>query len=401
MARISVLTQFFPPETNPAARRLVPLLDALAREHEVTVTTLRPSYPSPELYANGSAAASDARLGYRIRRTVAFRPHAQRLPVRAMREQGMAAMLMLAASRDRADVVLASSPSMFLGPAGWALARAKRARFVLDLRDLHWRLARELAADRTGRASSLALRGLERHMWSVVKRADLIVSATPGITTLLLAEGVPDEKILTIANTISQEVLDELAPCAEVIPKERPVCAYVGLIGYSQGLEDLVDAARRLPEVDFVIGGDGSRREELEQKARGLANVSFTGYLDRPALVDFYRRSDILFVQTRDSDYTNTTVIPVKLYEYMAASRPIVYAGTGLAIEFLRDAECALTVPPGDGAAIAGAVAELAADPERRRRLGASGRAFVERSERREQSAERLVAAVDSLLESS
>ena len=124
----------------------------------------------------------------------------------------MAVALMLAAARDRADVVLASSPSMFLGPAGWALARTTRARFVLDLRDLHWRLARELAADRTGRFTGLALHALERQMWSVVKRADLIVSATPGITSLLLAEGVPEQRILTIANTISQDVLAELAP---------------------------------------------------------------------------------------------------------------------------------------------------------------------------------------------
>jgi colanic acid biosynthesis glycosyl transferase WcaI len=401
MARITVLTQFFPPETNPAVRRLEPLLDALARSHDITVTTLRPSYPRPELYDADAAAASDAQRRYRVRRTVTFKPHPRLLPVRAVREQAMAATLMVAAARDRADVVLASTPSMFLGPAGWALARATRARFVLDVRDLHWRLARELAADRTGRATGLALRGLERHMWSVLKRADLIVSATPGITTVLLAEGVPEEKILTIANTISQEMLDELAPYADEVPKERPVCAYVGLIGYSQGLEDLVDAARLRPEVDFVIGGDGSLRAELEARAKGLANVRFTGYLDRSALVDFYRESDILFVQTRDSDYTNTTVIPVKLYEYMAASRPIVYAGTGLAVEFLRETGCALSVPPGDGAAIAAAVGELAGDPELRRRLGRSGRAFVERSERREQSAERLLVAIDELLEAS
>ena len=215
MARISVLAQFFPPETNAAARRLEPFLDALARSHEITVTTLRPSYPEPELYADGAAAASDANRPYRIRRTITFRPHPRRLAVRAVREQAMAATLLLAAARDRVDIVLTSSPSMFLGPAGWALARANRARFVLDLRDLHWRLARELAADRTGRVTGLALRGLERHMWSIVKRADLIVSATPGITTVLLAEGVPERKILTLPNTISQEVLGELEPCAD------------------------------------------------------------------------------------------------------------------------------------------------------------------------------------------
>jgi colanic acid biosynthesis glycosyl transferase WcaI len=398
MARVTVLTQFFPPETNPAVRRVIPMLEALSRSHEVTVTTLRPSYPSPELYENGSAAASDARLPYRVRRTMTFRPHTRRLPLRALREQMMAAALGLAAARDRADVVFATSPSMFLGPAGWALARAKRARFVLDLRDLHWRLARELASDRTGRVTGLALGALERHMWWVVRRADLVVNATPGNTELLLAEGVRGDRILTVPNTISQDVLDELAPCAEVIPKERPVCAYVGLIGYSQGLEDFVDAARQVPEVDFVIGGDGSFRPELEKRARGLANVRFTGYLDRTALVDFYRESDILFVQTRASEYTNTAIIPIKLYEYMAASRPIVYAGAGLAVELLRDAGSAIAVAPGDATAIASAVRELAQDPARRRQLGSSGRSFVERTERREQSAERLAAAVDELV---
>ncbi len=401
MSRVTVLTQFFPPETNAGARRLQALLGVLSRTHEVTVATLRPSYPSPARYPSDAATASDARLSYRIRRTMRFSPHTRLLPLRALREQLMAATLALAAARDRADVVVASSPSMFLGPAGWALARAKRALFVLDLRDLHWRLARELAADRSGRLAKLALGLLERHMWWTVARADLIVSATPGITRTLVDEGIPEERILTIVNTISQEVLDELAACATPVPKARPRCAYVGLIGYSQGLEDLLVAAQLTPDVDFVIGGDGSLRAELEARADalGLENVSFTGYLDRAGLVPFYRESDILFVQTRDSSYTNATVIPVKLYEYMAASRPIVYAGQGLAVEFLDRIGCAVVVPPGDGPAIAMAVGELATDPERRLELAERGRAFVEQTERREEAAARFVAVLDELLE--
>jgi glycosyltransferase involved in cell wall biosynthesis len=400
MARISVLTQFFPPETTAAARRLGPILEALARRHDVVVTTLRPSYPRPQLYPRAATRETDRRLPYRIRRVMAFRPHSRSLVVRAVREHIMAIALAVAAARERADAVLVSVPSMFIGPAGLALARARSALLVLDVRDLHWRLAAEVGGEEPRRARALALDWLARYMWAVVRRADLVVSATPGITEILLAEGVAPDRVVTVPNTISREVRDELAACAEPVAKSRPLTAYLGLLGYTQGLEDLLAAAAQVPEVDFVIAGDGSMRRELETRSRrlGLANVSFPGYVRRDELVDFYRRADILFVQTKASDYTNATVIPVKLFEYMAASRPILYAGTGLATEVLARAGCAVVVPPGDPEAIAAAARELATDPERRRRLGRRGRAFVEASETREHLAERLVDTITARL---
>jgi glycosyltransferase involved in cell wall biosynthesis len=400
MARIVVLTQLFPPETAAAARRLGPVLEALARRHEVVVTTLRPSYPSPELYPPGAARATDERLPYRVRRPMAFRPHSRSLFVRAVREHAMAFVLALAAARERADLVLASVPSMFIGPAALVLARAKRAHFVLDVRDLHWQLAAELGKDEPSRPVALALDWLARYMWFVVRRADLVVSATPGITEIVLRAGIPPERVITVANTVSQQVVDELAAVAEPVEKSRPVAGYVGLLGYTQGLDDLLEAAARTPGVDYVLAGDGSMRPSLEARARelGLENVSFAGYLQHDGLVDFYRRADILFVQTRASEYTNATVIPVKLFEYMAASRPIVYAGTGLALDVLARAGCAVVVPPGDPEAIAAAVRELAGDPERRLELGARGRAFVEGLETREQLAEQFAEALSSRL---
>lgn len=400
MARIVVLTQLFPPETTAAARRLGPVLEALARRHEVVVATLRPSYPSPELYPPSAARETDARLPYRVRRVMAFRPHSRSLIVRALREQAMALVLALAAARERADIVLASVPSMFIGPAALVLARAKSAELVLDVRDLHWQLAAELGQERPSRPVALALDWLARYMWFVVRRADLVVSATPGITELILAAGIPPERVLTIANTVSQRLLDELAESGEPVEKPRPLVAYVGLLGYTQGLDDLLEAAAATPEVDYVLAGDGSLRASLEERARelGLANVAFPGYLRHDQLLDLYRRTDILFVQTRASEYTNATVIPVKLFEYMAASRPIVYAGTGLALDVLHRAACAVVVPPGDPRAIAGAVRELAGDPARGRELGARGRAFVEGLETREQLAERLAETLSSHL---
>jgi colanic acid biosynthesis glycosyl transferase WcaI len=396
--KILLVTQFFPPETNAAAKRIEPVAAALACRHRLIVLTLRPSYPSADLYDPGSTAALDRARPYVVRRPFSFRPHGRSLVLRGLREQVMALALLARSLRERPDVVFVTTPSMFLAPAAWLLARIRSACFVWDVRDVTWRLADEL-----GVASGPAARGLalvSKLMWRVLARADLVVSATPGITDLLEERGIARERIFTHVNTISGELRDALREngSAPTAGSHRTV-AYVGLMGYSQGLDVLLPVARDLPEVEFVLAGDGPQRAEIERRAAelGLGNVTFPGYLGREETIDVYRRSDILFVQTEDTTYTNAVVLPVKLYEYMAAGRPIVYAGRGLAVDFLERVGCASIVPPRDAGAIAAAIRELVRDPERIRLLGARGRAHVEASEVREQLAERLVDELEAL----
>ena len=175
MARITVLAQFFPPENNAAARRLEPFLDALARTHEITVTTLRPSYPSPDLYDGGRGGGErrepplpDPPHGQRSARTRAASPsgpcasrrwrrrccslrHATGPTSFSLRRRACSSALPAGRSPGRAAPASSSTCATCTG--GWRAS---------------WR------ADRTGRVTGLALRGLERHMWSIVKRADLI-----------------------------------------------------------------------------------------------------------------------------------------------------------------------------------------------------------------------------------
>jgi putative colanic acid biosynthesis glycosyltransferase WcaI len=398
VADVLLLAQFFPPETNAAANRIGPIAAALAGRERLRVVTLEPSYPSPERYDAAKTADHDRAQPYPVRRAFAFRPHTRSLPLRAAREQVMAIRLALRALRGPADIVVVSTPSMFLAPVAWFVARVKRALFVWDVRDVTWRLAGELAGARG--PAAVALRLVERIMWAVLARADLVVSATPGITDFLAAHGVALERIHTHVNTISTELRDALHADGAAPRAGRPTVAYAGLMGYSQGLDVLLPVARDLPDVDFVLAGDGPQRAGAERRAAelGLDNVAFTGYLGREGLVDLYRRSDVLFVQTEDTAYTNAVVIPMKLHEYMAAGRPIVYAGRGLAVDFLEGVGCAAIVPPRDPAAIAAAIRELTRDPERARLLGERGREYVDRSETREELAERLVDAIEALL---
>src|SRR5919201_5395182 len=119
MPRILFLSQFFPPETFAGANRVGNLVETFARSCDVVVVTLKPSYPEPALYEGHPALASESRQPYRVERCFYFVPHSRSVAIRALRELLMAARMALRAAREPAEIVITSSPSMFLGPVCW------------------------------------------------------------------------------------------------------------------------------------------------------------------------------------------------------------------------------------------------------------------------------------------
>jgi glycosyltransferase involved in cell wall biosynthesis len=207
-----------------------------------------------------------------------------------------------------------------------------------------------------------------------------VVGASRGITKVLVEGGVESGKAITVPNGISTDLLSEIVQrTADKVEKRRPIVAYAGVIGYNQGLRVLLEAARMLPDVDIVLAGDGPELPLLKRKAKelGVGNVSFRGYLDREELFELYRQSDVLIAHVRSSPTIDATMVPIKLFEYMATGRPIVYAGKGIAADLLSRIGCAVTVTPDDPEAISTAIGELLRDPEQMRVLGLKGRARV------------------------
>ena len=134
------------------------------------------------------------------------------------------------------------------------------------------------------------LKALQFSMWVVAGRADLIVVATPGIADRVRQKTGTRTKILLIGNSVTKEFRDASEMCRERVPKLRPVVAYVGLIGDAQGLEIVADVAQLLPDVDFIIVGEGPERGLLEEKVTQmhLTNVQLTGYLARSDVLEMY-----------------------------------------------------------------------------------------------------------------
>jgi colanic acid biosynthesis glycosyl transferase WcaI len=389
--RAALVTQFFPPETLAGANRVAAIADAVARDASLLIVAPAPSYPDPAQFEGLSPAAAALPRGARIRRTSPLTAQRRPWPVRAAAESTMAARLAGIAGRSRPDVIVASSPSMFLGPACIAAARSVRSKFVWDLRDLTWEYGSEDDVI-GGIIARKALSAVARVMWATARGADLVICATDGIGTVV-RERLPERRVEVVRNGIDEWFLATFDP-SPPLPGERTRLLYAGLLGHAQGLEVLLDVATLAPDLRITLAGDGPRRRELEAAVaeRRIENISFTGYVTPGELVRLYHSSDVLFAQLRPSELHARTASPSKLLEYMAAGRPIVYAGAGAAAELVEATGSGVVTAPGDASAIVAAVRRVAS-PEGRG-MGERGHAYVSRLPSRSDEMEGFAALV-------
>jgi colanic acid biosynthesis glycosyl transferase WcaI len=171
---------------------------------------------------------------------------------------------------------------------------------------------------------------------------------------------------------------------------------YAGNVGFSQSLDLVLAAARELPEVTFLINGNGAARASLEADAAGIANVRFADYIEPSRLSELLATGDIHLVPLRRG--LGRVSVPSKTYSIMAAGRPVVASiDPGTAVpSILAESGGGIAVAPDDAGAFTDAIRSLVSDPDRRARLGAQGRSWVER----EASPAAVGVAYDDLLRS-
>jgi glycosyltransferase involved in cell wall biosynthesis len=141
-----------------------------------------------------------------------------------------------------------------------------------------------------------------------------------------------------------------------------------------KGHEYLLAAAAQVPEVTFVLAGDGPLRAELETRAREL------GIGDRCLFLG--HRSDVLELLAAADLFVLPSLfegLPISVHEAMAARRPVVATAIGGTDEAVIHEVTGLLVPPRDPATLAAAIRRLRADPVLADRLAAAGREHVER----------------------
>jgi putative colanic acid biosynthesis glycosyltransferase WcaI len=385
---VIVLCPHFAPDNAPTGTVMTRIVDELVeRGHRVHVVTSLPWYRNHEIEAGwtGKLVRREDTAWGSITRLHPF-PGGDKsnLPRRAAGFVAYSALAGLHGLRAggwfrRADCVIAMSPPLTLGITGWLVARLRRSSTIFNIQDVFPDAAIETGAI-TNRTVIGAAKMLER--WSY-RLADAVT-----VLSIDLADNVRGKladrhhaSVHVIPNFVDTEAIqpgDRATPYrAELGLGDGPVVLYGGNVGFSQSLDLVLAAAEAMPDVTFLINGDGAARASLEAAGSHLDNLHFAGYIEAHRLGELLATGDVHVVPLKAG--LGRVSVPSKTYSIMAAGRPVVAAidpGTAVPV-MLEESGGGVAVPPDDAASFIAALRAMIDDDDAARSAGAGGRDWV------------------------
>ena len=401
--RIVLLSQYFPPEVGATQSRMQSFAEYLAaRGHQVTVICEFPNHPQgviPKSY-RGKLYEHDRSNPYRVLRVwVKAAPEKTQRTRMNFYLSYMALATAMAPIAGRADVVVATSPPLFTGLAGLALARINRAPFVLDVRDL-WPAA-AVSLDQI--PSARAVQAGERLEQFLYRQSAAVTTVTePFMAHIDTIRRRDPAASLVLNGTLDMffEIEPDLSARAELgVPDDRFLVMFAGTLGIAQALPSVIEAAKLCePGVEFVFVGEGPVREQLERQAMqlGMKNVHFHPQVPLGDVPRLLAAANALLV-TLSAHPTFEDFVPSKLVDFMASGRPVILAAAGESVRLIEDSKGGLSVPPEDPRALANAVRHLADHPDEALAMAQNAREFV-RPRLRSVQAQRLELVLEDII---
>lgn len=388
--KILLVSQYFPPEIGATQSRMQAFAEYLsARGHDVTVIAEFPNHPLgniPDRYRR-RVVEDDRSNPYRVLRVwVRATPEKTQMTRLSFYTSFMAMATLVAPFTGRPDVVLATTPPLFTGLAGWAIARTMRVPLVLDVRDLWPAAATSLNQISPGfvtSAAELIERRLYRAAAAVAAVTQPFCEHIDGIrqrppATTLIPNGTLEQFFLENGN------VDRLG-----VEDGRFLVTFAGTHGIAQALPSALDAAELAKDyADFAFVGEGPVKPLIAEQAqtRKLGNVHFHAQVPLEGIAPILRGSDALLV-TLSAHPTFEKFMPSKLTDFMAIGRPVLLAAAGESARFVDSAGAGLVVPPENPSALADAVRWLREHPDEAGEMGRRGRAFARKHLRSDQAA--------------
>lgn len=398
--KILYISQYFPPEIGAPAARVSELSDRWSKAgHDVTVLTGFPNHPTGRIHPDyrkrfRRLTSSESFKNVRVVRTWLWP-----LPNRKSWERigNYTSFFISAIVRGlflrRPEVIVATSPQLLVGLAGWALARLKGVPVVLEVRDIWPDAILAAGVSRKGSVLEKSLTSISRFLY---KRCDYIVGVTPGIVEELVStKDVPRDKIGLVMNGADPAFFSSNGGPdvrAQLNLEDKVVISFIGTIGLAYSVMMIVEAATRLKTkegIRFLVIGEGVQREPLLQEAqrRRLKNLIVTGQKPREEIPAALRATDVCLILLKPNP-VNAQAVPNRIGEYLAAGKAIIAAVEGEAKEILKASGAAICIDPENLDQLVSAIQTLAESRELRTRMGRSGRRYMEANMTRDKNAE-------------
>ena len=415
--KILHVSQYFPPEMGAPAARAAELAQHWSQAgHDVSVLTGFPNHPTGVVPPEWRARLRRLTYQEKVCSVEVFRTWLWPLPNRKSHERmrNYASFCLSAALRGltlpRPDVIIATSPQLLVGLAGWWIAFAREIPFVFEVRDL-W--PESLAAVGVGTENSLlhhTLAGIARFLY---ERADHIVVVTPAFKDCLIENWhVPAEKISIVENGVETEVFAP-APSQPTLElrkqlnaEDKFLVSYIGTMGNAHGLETVLDAASQLqrqnPDVLFLLVGEGAEKHRLQALAQsqGLKNIQFLDQQPREKIPAFISASDACLVLLKKADVFKT-VVPTKMLEFMSCARAVILGVDGHARQIVEEASAGIVIEPENSGALVAAIQQLHANRDLGRSMGQKGREYIVENFSRALTAQKYVKVLETLVRKS
>ncbi len=387
--RILLLSTYFRPDVASTGVIMTKLAEEfVAKGHEVTVVTSIPHYDPTQAWPEYSKKLVyvEQRDGMQIYRVRVYAADDKSNIAQRLVAYGSFSLLsfLRAATLPKHDVILVPSPPLSNGVIGDFLGRLRGTPFVYNLQDI-WPDVAIRAGVLTNEKAIRRLKEMESYVY---RRAAKISVISEGFRRNLLAKGVPDDKISVIPNFIDTEFVTPVPRQNDFSRKHalesKFVALFAGNMGFSQGLEVVLDAAKLLQgneEIKFLMVGNGAAKNGAQSycESAKLDNVAFLPFQAHEDVPAMYGAADVCLIPLKPG-FTNESV-PCKVFSIMAAGKPAVAAVDQHSDtwKLIRDARCGTCVEPENPRALADAINRYYFDASARSESGRNGRRYVGR----------------------
>lgn len=387
--KLIVLCPHFEPDMAPTGVVMTRIVHELAaRGHQLHVVTSLPWYRKHQVESGWSGAL------WRVEETswgsiTRVQPFAGRTKSNLFRRAvgfvlfsyfvGLRALFCGGFLR-RTDGVLAMSPPLTLGLIGWHTKLFRGGKLVFNIQDVF-----PDAAIKTGAITNTKIIAAASWLEQVsYKRSNSVVLLSDDLANNVQRK--LDQKfhrrIKVIPNFVDTQAIVPMSRLTnyrrELGIDDSVVVMYAGNVGFSQSLEMLIEAARVLPKVVFLINGEGAARKSLETLSKDIPNIKFGDYQDASRLSEVLATGDLHVVPLRRG--LGSVSVPSKTYSILAAGRPIcaaIDAETEVP-RILTAANAGVCVEPDNQQAFISAISDLISDRKNLEEMGARGRLWVE-----------------------